>query len=321
MDSLNYNDLKTIAVTGATGFIGTHLLDKLKNYKNAQIRALIHKDHLAGTLDTGNIAVVEGDLLDQGSLKLFPTRGSTVINLVYLKGRSGEENLSAVDNLGAACTEAGIKRLIHCSTAVVAGRVPGNIIDEETKCNPVSGYEIEKLEIEKLLIERYSGLFEIVILRPTAVFGPGGMNLLKMADHLAHGNRVVNYVRSCLYNKRKMNLISVENVVNALEFLINYEKTDAGPEIFIVSDDEDLSNEYRKIELSMLRSFRKKDYSIPVFPIPLFVLGSILKFSGRTNCNPLTVYSCGKLIGAGYNKKKPFQESLIDFINWYNVNS
>ncbi|HOW53914.1 MAG TPA: NAD-dependent epimerase/dehydratase family protein [Syntrophorhabdaceae bacterium] len=321
MNLLNDNDLKTIAVTGATGFIGTHLLDKLKNYKNVQIRALIHKDHLAGTFDTSSIAVIEGDLLDQGSLKHFPTRGSTVVNLVYLKGRSGEENLSAVDNLGAACAEAGIKRLIHCSTAVVVGRVPENIINEETKCNPINDYEIEKLEIEKLLIEKYSGLFEIVILRPTAVFGPGGRNLLKMADHISHGNRVINYVRSCLYNKRKMNLVSVENVVNALGFLISCKKIGINPEIFIISDDEDLSNEYRKIEISMLRSFRKKDYFIPVVPIPLFVLGSILKFSGRTNCNPLTVYSCSKLVGEGFIKKRPFQEGLIDFIDWYKVNS
>lgn len=321
MNSLNDNGLKTIAITGATGFIGTHLMDKLINYKKTQIRVLIHKNNLAGTFDTGNIAVVEGDLMDQVSLKHFPTRGCTVVNLVYLKGGSGKENLSAVENLGAACARAGIKRLIHCSTAVVAGRVSGNIINEDTKCNPVSGYESEKLEIEELLIDKYGGLFEIVILRPTAVFGPGGRNLLKMADHLAHGNRVANYVRSCLYNKRKMNMIGVENVVDALEFLVDYGKMDAGPEIFIVSDDEDPSNEYRKMELSMLRSFRKKDYFIPVVPIPLFVLGSILKFSGRTNCNPLTVYSCSKLVGEGFTKKKPFQECLIDFINWYNVNS
>jgi len=313
-------ELRTVAITGVTGFIGRNLLKHLEFRNNVEIRALTYNKEFGDESGKGNVKLISGDLLHPETFDKLLTKGCTVVNLAYAAGQSEAENMEALDNLGKACTGAKIKRLIHCSTAVVAGRVSENIINEDTWCKPIGSYEVMKLAMENMLIEKYSGLFEIVIVRPTAVFGPGGQNIMKMADSLMRGNRVINYLKSCLFNNRKMNLVSVENVVAAIEFLIYYEKTNMSTERFIISDDEDGSNEYRKVELSLMSYFGQKNYSIPIIPIPLSILDLLLRLAGRTNPDPSCVYSSRKLMDVGFRKTVCLEESLRDFADWYKSN-
>lgn len=306
---------KTIAITGATGFIGKYLINNLFRSGDYQIRNLVHNDRSCQN-SYKKVVSIEGDLLNIDTLNGFATPGCTVINLVYLRNKSENENLSAVDNLGKACASAGIKRLIHCSTAVVAGRVKEKIIDENTLCRPGTNYERTKLLVENMLVERYKKYFEIIILRPTAILGPGGQNLVKMANELMMGSRLLNYARSCLFNKRKMNLVAIENVVAAIKFLISYED-DNGDNIFIISDDEDDLNEYRRIESAMMSCFGHRDYPMPVIPMPLMILRLALKYARKTNYNPRSIYSCRKIVNSGFRKETSLGESLIKFAKWH----
>ena len=308
--------MNIIAITGATGFIGDHLLDQLVHRKDTQLRILIHRNINTKILNRNNIKIIEGDLLKSETLNKFIIPRCTVVNLVYLSGRSKEENLIAIANLAEACAKAKIKRFIHCSTAVVAGRVPNKVIDEKTECNPINEYEITKLAVEKNLLEKYGSSFEVVILRPTAVFGPGGKNLLKLAIDLRQGNRVINYLKSCLFNHRKMNLVYIDNVVSAIVFLIDtFENMDR--EIFIVSDDECQNNNFRAVEQYLMKSFGYKDYQLPRIPVPSFILAYFLKLARKSNLNPASVYDCSKLLNAGFKKPVSFDEGLAYFAGWY----
>ncbi|MEN6318160.1 MAG: NAD(P)-dependent oxidoreductase [Syntrophaceae bacterium] len=307
----------TIALTGATGFIGKHLLKSLLCWDNSPIRVLIHENRSVTLLNEPGVTLVTGDLLKLETLYHFPVSSCTVVNLVNLAGMSERDNLLAMDNLGKACVKAGIRRLIHCSSAVVSGRVSSNMITEETECSPINEYEIAKYHIEKSFLEKYRDSFDIIILRPTEVFGPYGKNLLKLADSLVQGNRFANYIRSCVFKKRRVNLVSVQNVVAAIEFCICLNKKIIEPEIFIVSEDEDPIYEYRSMESMLMRYLGQKDYFFPVVPIPLFILGFLLKLLGRTNCNPLSFYSGRKLIDFGFTKKMSLQDGLALFAGWY----
>ncbi|MHB8108413.1 MAG: NAD-dependent epimerase/dehydratase family protein [Syntrophorhabdaceae bacterium] len=307
-----------ISITGATGFIGSQLIKSLETREDVEISALVYENENS-EFDLGDARIVRGNLMDPPSLENFATPGCTVINLAYAANMSGPGNLEALRNLADTCAKIGIRRFIHCSTAVVAGRARQTEIDEETPCRPADAYEITKFTMETILREEYSDKYEVIILRPTAVFGPGGQNLLKLAHSIVKGNRFVNYIKSCLYNKRKMNLVCVENVIAALEFLVSYKKLQAGAEIFIVSDDDDEEfNNYRRLELCLMELFQKQDYRMPPIPIPLIFLGFILRLAGRTNYNLLTVYSSKKLLDAGFRKKSCLRSGLNDFVAWYN---
>ena len=127
-----------ITIFGASGFIGQHLVDALCSCGDNEIRVLMHGAPDFEVFNKPNIKIAEGDFTRPESFAELLEVGCTVVNFVYLTGRSKEENLEAIDNLAKFCGKARIKRMIHCSTAVVAGKVPNSVVDERTVCDPSS---------------------------------------------------------------------------------------------------------------------------------------------------------------------------------------
>ena len=239
---------EVIAVIGASGYIGRHLVLALTqvSYRiKALSRNVSGKPHNVAW--PAGIEVIQGSLNDPASLLVFFEEGCTVINLAYLWDAGEMANLSATSNMLCACKQAKVKRLIHCSTAAVVGRVPDNQISESTVCRPITEYGITKLKIEQMILD--SGGWEggTAILRPTAVFGPGGEPLKKLTNDLLNGSRIRNYLKSCLFGRRRMNLVHIANVVEAIQFLIKRPER-LENELFIVSDDGDPKNNYLETE-------------------------------------------------------------------------
>lgn len=309
--------MKDIVIVGATGFVGRYLAADILQQNEARLRVLIHKSGPDIFPRDGNVTFIDGDLLLPETLDKLCVEGAVVVNMAYLRGRSRQDNLTAVNNLLEACRKAGIGRFIHLSSISVFGRVSDDIVTEDTNCDPIDEYEITKMEIEKAVLEKASGVFEAVILRPTAIFGPGGKNLLKLANDLRLGNKAVNYLKACLSSTRKMNLVSVHNVAAAIGLFMRTDKK-IDREVFIISDDEFKENSYSFIEKYLMRSLGIKDYPFPVLPIPDLALKVLLKLSSRSNCNPTRKYDCQKLLNFGFRKSLSFQDELADFADWYN---
>ncbi len=307
--------MQVIAITGASSFLGTHLVEHLLRYPEFHLRLLLHRNSLP-LPDQANVAFIRGDLLQYKTLKDLAEAGCTVVHLAYLNGQSREENLTAAENLAELCRRAGIRRLIHCSTAVVCGRVDTDRVTEETPLHPLKEYEKTKSHVENLLLEKGNGCYETVILRPTAVFGKGGKNLLKLADDLCCGNRFANYLKSCLFSDRRMNLVFIDNVIAALAFLIGTDQN-VDREVFIISDDEDTANNYRDTEHRLMKRLGCRPYSFPALPLPSVMLRTALRLAGRTNTNPDLVYDCGKILSRGFKKPVSFEEGLSRFADWY----
>jgi nucleoside-diphosphate-sugar epimerase len=307
----------TIAITGASGYIGKHLVAELARQGGCRIKVLSRSRRRE--IDAGesgcNIEVIEGDLRAPETLRGFFEPGCTVVNLVYLRNAGQAENIAVIDNLLAACRSAKIGRLIHCSTADVAGRTRDNPVTESTPCHPVTEYGITKLKVEKVVLDA-AGSLEAAILRPTAVFGRGGENLNKLAGNLVAGRRVRNYLKSCLFGKRRMNLVHIANVVAAILFLIHH-AADIGGEVFIASDDDNPTNNYADVERFLMREFNIPYYSMPRFLVPSGVLSFLLRLLGRNNINPRSVYAPGKLIGYGYTRPVSFENGLAEYTAWY----
>jgi len=295
--------------------VGRHLLARLGSRHDVRIRALRRKGSFPGDVMERGVELVDGDLFDRASLERLLLPGCTVVNLAYVSGH--DRGLEAIDNLGKACVGAGVRRIVHCSTAVVAGRVTETEVTEKTVCRPFKEYEGAKLAIEQLLVDGYGDQLEVIILRPTAVFGPGGRNLLKMMDNLTGGRRWLNYLRSCVSKHRRMNLVCVDNVVAALVWSIDHDTPVREPEVFIVSDDEDPVNDYRGVEVELMRLLGLKPYVLPVVPAPLSLFTILLRVMGRSNYNPSTVYSCRKLMERGFEKSVSVREGLADLARWY----
>ena len=308
--------MQVVSITGASSFIGTHLLERLSLCSDLHLRLLVNRNPNLILQESEKFSIIRGNLLDTKTLNGLVETGCIVINLAYLSGRPPEENFAAINNLVEVCSRAKIRRLIHCSTAVVSGRVSADRVTENTPNRPVKEYEVTKQKIEKIILEKSDGLFETIILRPTAVFGKGGSNLIKLADDLLCENRLVNYIKSCIYQFRRINLVYIDNVVAAIEFFIQTDRNITG-ETFIISDDEDPSNNYRDIEKYLMKRMGCKPYPVPPVSVPFLILKSLLWLSGRTNDNPALVYDCGKILSSGFKKPVSFEEGLSHFSDWY----
>jgi nucleoside-diphosphate-sugar epimerase len=306
----------TIAITGGSGFIGRHLVRSLARRTDLQLRLLVHRNAPSEWESDPAISLVRGDLFNRESLSELITPGCTLVNLAYFAGATCEENIRACSHLTEWAVESDARRFIHVSTAVVAGSTSARVVDERTPCRPANDYETSKLMIEKSILSQLEGRVEAVLLRPTAVFGPGGKNLLKLADEWTSDDRLVQLVRRSLYGRRRMNAVCVKNVVAAIEFLIDTSQA-VDRERFIISDDECPENNYLDVGRSLLERLGHKSTRTARLPLPEFLLAFLLRIVGRSNVNPQRLYSCRKLLDAGFQKRVSLQQGLSEFADWY----
>jgi len=304
-----------IFVLGGTGFIGNHLL-RMLSVKRVTVKVL-SRDSKKVNPSIGNIRFVVGDLQNVDSLIEFFKPGSIVINLAYSSSKSKQENLEAIHNLALACRQVGVARLVHCSTAVVVGRSQDNIITEDAICQPLAEYEKTKLEIENILIDSLKGKTEVIIIRPTAVFGRHGKNLNKVANDLISLPPFIASLKTALFYKRRLNLVCVENVVSAILFLMQINDRMDG-ERFIISDDDERENNYYDIINLLANHFGHKPLKAFYIPYRYHILRMMLTASKRSNVNAHRNYSSEKLFSLGFKKSIQFREGIRRFASWYN---
>lgn len=305
--------VNALVITGASGFVGRSLMSALPAGHFDELRILVHQHRPQETPAGPPVRVVTGDLLQPESLRGLIAPGSMVVHLA--SPPQPEESIAAARNLLAACREACVARLVHCSTAVVVGNVPDDVITEETTCHPFTEYERAKYRIEQEARAAAAGRHELAILRPTSVFGPGGRNLLSHARRIMFGSKAVNRAYSMVQGRRRMNLVSVHNVAAALSFLATTRQA-IDQQAYIVSDDEDPSNNFRDVE-RILRSEFGRERAGPAWSLPLPVLSAVLRARGRSNVNPRRVYSDVKLRALGLAKPWAFDRAIAEFAKWF----
>ena len=175
-------------VSGATGFTGGHLARALVG-RGCAVRALIRaRGPRTAALESEGITLSTGDLRDPDSL----VRAAEGVDIIYNIGASYREaaasreayfdiNARAVPRLVDAAAAAGVRRLVHCSTVGVHGDVEHPPADEDAPLRPGDEYQRSKLEGERLGREASARTgVELVIARPSGIYGPGDRRLLKL---------------------------------------------------------------------------------------------------------------------------------------------
>ena len=306
---------RCLCITGATGFIGQHLIKRLVQEHGGGIRALSRGKDAGSEWGDSQVVAVRADLLDKESLKNFVEPDSVVVNLAFLSGHTMEEHLLAAHAFSEACEHAGAKRLVHVSTAMVVGHTDALLIDERTPCRPITAYERVKLAIEEALLARERRSYEVVILRPTAVFGPGGRNLVKLAREVATGNAASRYLRASFQGRRSMHLVDVNVVIEAIRFLATTAAAIDG-ESYIVADDDPPTNNYRDVEANLLRAFGKGARAISPVPVPAGLRQGVLSFLRRSGLPAHSRFKSQKLQTLGFRPPIDFDTALSSYAGY-----
>ncbi|MGH7565052.1 MAG: NAD-dependent epimerase/dehydratase family protein [Gemmatimonadota bacterium] len=170
-----------VLVTGAGGFIGSHLAAD-QHVRGRRVVALdLDPGRVAHLERAGRFEIGRGDFTDPKVVRGALSGVDTVFHLAaaHLGSRAGEAeyrrvNVEGVRDLVHAAREAGVRRFVHCSTVGVHGRLKDPPADEDSPCHPELAYEKTKLAGEavvKAAIRDHG--FPAVILRPVWVYGPG----------------------------------------------------------------------------------------------------------------------------------------------------
>jgi len=179
MNDLSHLKGATALVTGANGFIGSHLVDRLLA-AGCTVHGLVRQSSDLKWLDVSQMHLHKVDLA-QADFKLPALEDVDYIfhcaGLTQAKTRAGyfAVNATACSNLYEQCRErAGkIKGIVHLSSLAAVGpsTQQGGLVDETSPCRPVTFYGQSKLAGEEIAL-RFSNSLPVMVLRPPVVYGP-----------------------------------------------------------------------------------------------------------------------------------------------------
>ena len=178
-----------IFVTGACGFIGSHLVEKLVK-KNYNVKALVFYNNRNnyGWLENldkkilKNVSIVTGDIRDQDLMIKYTRKMDAVIHLAalisipysYLSPQNYiDTNISGTHNILLSAKKNNLSKVIITSTSEVYGTALKVPIDEDHSLNAQSPYAATKIAADQLALSFYRSYnLPVTILRPFNTYGP-----------------------------------------------------------------------------------------------------------------------------------------------------
>lgn len=265
--------LGRVLVTGGTGFVGGHLLPRLRA-EGVTVRVLSRR---AAPVETP-FDWVRGDLTARESLLPAVAGVDTVLHLGgYAHAMSRPDpaelerhrrtNLEGTSTLVQAAAEAGARRFVLVSSVKAAGEDPQQCIDEDDARLPRDPYgAVKRLAEERVLATAGASGMAACVLRPALVYGPGVKgNLAAMMTAIARGRfppvPETGNVRS---------MVDVRDLVEAI--LAAAVRPEAAGGTFILTDGEAYST--RRIYLAMCAALGRR-------PPPWTLPAGLLRLLGR----------------------------------------
>jgi nucleoside-diphosphate-sugar epimerase len=256
------NPNSKVIVTGATGFVGSNLVEALLR-AGSSVTCLVRTTSDTRVLRQLPVQLAVGDLENPGPLRSTLRGIDTVYHLAGAIKASSREQYLRVNQAGTrrlleimAEANPALSRFIHVSSLAAAGPSPADrgLTEDETPC-PISWYGESKLKSEQEVL-KFADAFRITILRPSAVYGPRDRETLMIFRMIRQG---------CLFTPgrfiRHFSLIHVDDLVDAL-IQARCQDTRSG-EVFFVSRPE--SYTWEEVGRTIARELGKK-YRCLAFP-------------------------------------------------------
>lgn len=210
-------------VTGGTGFIGGHLVRRLRE-RGDEVVALVRSPRKAAPLRELECDLVEGHLGDAAALR-EAARGCPSVFHVAADYRAGipkrdrpamyDANIRGTERVIDAAVEAGASRIVYVSTIGAFGDTRGKVVDE-TYRHPgdryLSVYEETKALAHRAAEERIARGAPVIIVQPGGVYGPGdSSDLGRLMDRIRRGRLPVK-----VFPETGFNWVHVDDVAEGI---------------------------------------------------------------------------------------------------------
>ena len=292
-----------VLITGAGGFIGSHLVDSQLE-QGQSVRAVdLHLDLLRHQSRHPHLEAIQGDITDKNALKRYVEGVEIVYHLAsaHLDVSLSDEhyrrvNVGATLHLLEAAQAAGVKHFVHCSSVGVIGDVDNPPTDETTECHPSNIYERTKLEGERAVLDfaQRTG-FPVVVMRPAWVYGPRCPRTAKLMRTISKG-------RFFFFGdgQNMRHPVYISDAVKGLELCASEEGVNG--EVFIIAGAE-------AVPVSALVAVMSQELGVRMprlhFPMAMGLLGGL----GL------------ELVFKPLKKSPPFSRRSVDFFRKHNAYS
>ena len=228
---------KRCLVTGATGFIGGHLAQRLAQ-DGHRVRCLVRLTSDTSLLESLGVELVIGDITSPASLARATAGCGRVFHCAALvsdwatRREIARINVEGTQNLLEASIASGAQRFVHFSTTDIYG-YPGGVLVDETYSSPRfrNWYSQTKRDAEKEVRRAHSAhALDVVILRPATVYGPRSTDVVgQIARAIRSGSMI-----AIGGGRADAGLCYVDNLVDAA--LLALEQPAASGRAFNITD-------------------------------------------------------------------------------------
>lgn len=325
--------MKQFIITGATGYIGYVLVEKLlkKGYK--PLKLLVRSQKSVDRFKDLDVEAVIGSLLDENYLSEHITTGSVVFHLAgvinitsFNKAEVYETNYTATKLIADVCIKNNAEKLIYVSSSsAISTNKKEKLIAEPTtplEPNKVIGHyaKSKAMATNYILNKSKKGLLNATVAYPSAIIGPYDYFISSI------GGVVLKYMNNKfpVYIKGKYNFVDVRDVADGL--IKCYENGKNGQDYLLTGESVTLKEMF-----VILNEILKRD-KMPI-KIPLFLVYLILPFVSLYNLifKKATVFTKTSLqilnLPSNFNNElakkdlnfKPIsaKQSFTDMINWF----
>jgi nucleoside-diphosphate-sugar epimerase len=321
--------MKSALITGATGFIGSHLAESLLS-KGYRVKCLIRKTSNLRWLKDLPIEYIYGDLFTRDALQAAVRDVDYVYHLagvVAAKNREGyfRGNQEGTRNLHEAVLAAnpGLKKFIFVSSLTAAGPGTGNEpVTEETVPHPITAYGRSKLAAEKEVMDRWDAIPSVIVRAP-AVYGPRDVGILTFFQAITKG--LEPHIG---FREKKASLVHSTDLVNGI--ILAGENEKAVRTTYFIGSEQPYT--WRELGALASRLMNKRTIRIKIPHLIVFTIAGISGVVGNLGKKPpILNFEKGKDITRsnwtcsiekakrelGYRESISVEQGFSETIRWY----
>lgn len=317
-----------VLVTGATGFVGSHLTETLVK-EGYEVKIMARQSSDTSLLEKLGVEIVRGDLTDVEAVENAFSGCQHVYHLAAQMLQPGTSknqyftaNVEGTKNVARAALKANVERLVYTSSAGIYGIIKKPPVNENSPPNPSSAYRESKWLGEEVVraCHQQEGL-PVVIVRLPGVFGPGSLSLLNLTkviatkrfriigtgenhDHLAYVSDVVDGLQRCAQTK---------DIEGECYLIAGKEPVKVKHLVDMICQELAIANSYGSLPIAPYRAFnalgeavyKRFGFELPqVHRYALFLADKILDLSKAEK-------------ELSYSPKVSVQEGIKQTIQWY----
>jgi nucleoside-diphosphate-sugar epimerase len=255
-----------VLVTGATGFVGSHLAQTLAAAGHS-VRALVRPSKRTRRLADVGVELFEGELTKADDVR-NAARGCRFIyhlaaafrNVAHSDAHYWSVNVGGTLNVIAAARAEGCERLVHCSTGGVHGHIERPPADETYRFKPGDIYQRTKLEGELAAAAAAADGAPVAIVRPGAVYGEGDLRFLPLF-------RAIQQNRFAMVGsgRTRLHMVHVDDLVRGLMLAATHPQA-RGEAFLIAGSEAPTLNEIAQTVADTL-GVRRRLLHVPVWPV------------------------------------------------------